>query len=185
MKLIVGLGNPGKQYERTRHNAGFLAVDSLATEHEATWKKDVPRQSLVAKVRIGDTSCLLAKPQTFMNLSGEAVHALVSYYKVAPEDILIVQDELDLAPGKMAFLQRGGSAGHNGIISVQHHLNTQQIMRLRIGVGRPPAEQATEDWVLGKMESATHKVATTQAPKAIVDWIEHGGEKAMNAWNRA
>lgn len=183
MKLVVGLGNPGTEYARTRHNAGFLALDALADGIGARWTNDNKRSSLTAKTRIAGEDVLLAKPQTFMNASGEAVRLLSSYYKVPPEDILIVQDELDLEPGDMAFLRKGGTAGHNGISSVHEALGRTDVARLRLGVGRPTDRTPAERWVLGPIDPKTLD-ATREAPKAAVDWIEHGLAKAMNTWNR-
>jgi peptidyl-tRNA hydrolase, PTH1 family len=184
MKLIVGLGNIGKKYENTRHNAGFLAVDLLAEGLEASWTEDKKHNALIAKTSLHGETVLLAKPTTFMNLSGEAVQSLASYYKVDPKDILIVQDELDLAPGSLAFMSKGGDAGHNGISSIQERLGTNETARLRLGVGRPMGTMATEDWVLGKLDEATRKILP-DARDAILDWIAHGLAKAMNTWNRS
>lgn len=183
MKLVVGLGNPGKEYERTRHNAGFLVLDALAAEAGARWTEDKKRSSCTAKTRIEGTDVLLAKPQTYMNASGEAVRLLSSYYKVPIEDILIVQDELDLEPGEMAFLGKGGTAGHNGITSVHEALGRTDVLRLRIGVGRPNDRTPAERWVLGPLDPETSKTVG-DAPKAVADWIRHGPAKAMNVWNR-
>jgi PTH1 family peptidyl-tRNA hydrolase len=183
MKSIVGLGNPGTDYERTRHNAGFLALDLLAKSLDADWKADKAHKSLVAKTTIDGQPVLLAKPQTFMNLSGEAVQGLASYYKIEPTDILVIQDELDLEPGMLAFLAKGGNAGHNGIASIQQLMNRDDIVRLRIGVGRPKPPIAKEDWVLGKIEQASLDTIM-RAPDAIKDWATHGLAKAMNTWNR-
>lgn len=183
MKLIIGLGNPGKEYEHTRHNAGFLALDLLADELGVSWKNDTSHHADVAKATIEGTSVLLAKPTTFMNRSGDAAQSLTSYYKVGIGDILVIQDEMDLAPGTIAFKQGGGTAGHNGIASVTERLGTSDIARLRVGVGRPVGPIAPEDWVLGKTEGPTHD-AIKKTPDAIKDWISHGLAKAMNTWNQ-
>ena len=183
MKVIVGLGNPGPEYERTRHNAGFLAVDALAEELRATWSADKDRKSLVAKATLNGTNFLLAKPQTFMNLSGEAVQFLLTYYKIESSDVLVVQDELDLAPGVMAFTSRAGTAGHNGIASIFEKTNLTDIARLRIGIGRPTNQIPTEDWVLQNMEPATME-SITKSRDALRDWIRDGLTITMNTWNR-
>ena len=182
MKLIIGLGNPGKEYERTRHNAGFLGVDAFADSAGAKWSEDAKRKAMVAKANMDGQAVLLAKPLTYMNLSGEAVRAVSSYYKVDLNDLLIVQDELDLAPGSMAFLAKGGDAGHNGIASIQEKLGTTEIARLRIGIGRPAPPQAKEDWVLGPIAKETIETVA-KTPDAIADWIRDGLTKAMNKWN--
>jgi len=181
MKLVVGLGNPGKEYENSRHNAGFVAVDALAKD--ITWTKDAAHKAETVKLTMDGQSVLLARPQTFMNLSGEAVQGLISYYKIEPKDILIVQDDMDLAPGSLGFLAKGGPAGHNGIISIQERMGSDDIARLRIGTGRPTPPIAKEDWVLGKMDDATLETMP-RAADAITNWITNGLEKAMNEWNR-
>lgn len=183
MKLVVGLGNPGTEYENTRHNAGFLALDQFAKQKELIFKKDLKRKSEIVKTRIGDTEVILAKPTTYMNLSGDAVQALLSFYKVATNDLLIVQDEMDLEPGSLAFKAKGGDAGNNGIASIQERLATKEVSRLRVGIGRPTAHIPTEDWVLGKMTSETKKTCK-KAGDAIEQWVTEGMANAMNVWNR-
>ena len=184
MKLIVGLGNPGKEYAASRHNAGFLVVEALADG--ATWTSMPKLHAEIAKIKtsffLGQT-ILLAKPTTFMNLSGESVRAVASYYKVKPEDILIIQDEMDLAQATFAFLAKGGPAGHNGIMSIHEHMGRTDIARLRVGVGRPTPPIAKEDWVLGKMDDAT-LAAIPRGSQAAKDWAAQGIAKAMTTWNR-
>ncbi len=183
MKLIIGLGNPGKEYEATRHNAGFMAVDALAKEMDAGWKADAKRKAIVASATVNGEKVVLAKPQTFMNLSGDAAAALVSFYKVDPRDILLVHDEMDIEPGRIQFKDGGSAAGHNGVASVYERLGTQDIQRLRIGIGRPPVGQMRgEDWVLSAL-------SPQDAPKALDmtsrmrDWIEGGIATASGKWN--
>ena len=185
MKLIVGLGNPGVEYEQTRHNAGFLTVDLLeAALPEATgWSLKKDFHALVAEGRIEQGKILLAKPQTYMNASGDAVQAIAAFYKIPLENILIVHDELDLLPGGLAFLATGGHAGHNGIASIQERLNTQTVQRLRIGIGRPAPPQTAEHWVLGGMEQATRDTCA-KATEAAMAWAMLGIDAAMNTWNR-
>ncbi len=179
MKLIIGLGNPGTAYDRTRHNVGFMAVDAFAKDAEATWKADAKRKANVA--RAGTTA--LAKPTTFMNNSGDAAAALVSFYKVAPEDVLVVHDEMDLPPGRFKFTGEGGPAGHNGVEDIQAKLGTDKIARLRIGIGRPTIDYSTTDYVLDRLspENTPNPLDTVSAMR---DWIEGGLEKASNRWNR-
>jgi peptidyl-tRNA hydrolase, PTH1 family len=146
MKLIIGLGNPGNEYATSRHNAGFMVVETLADG--ATWASMPKLRADIAKIKtsffLGQT-ILLAKPTTFMNLSGEALRAISSYYKIAPEDILVIHDEMDLSPGSLAFLAKGGPAGHNGIISIHEQMGRTDIARLRLGVGRPAPPIAHRD----------------------------------------
>lgn len=186
MKLIVGLGNPGKKYERTRHNAGFDAVDALAKASGLEGKEQAKHNAWIAKGAVGDVPVLLAKPTTYMNESGSAVQALLSYYKVAPEDLLIIQDDMDLLPSRMAFLAKGGAAGHNGIADIQERLGSDGIARLRIGIGRPTGQMAKEDWVLGTPDAEERTLidgAVQNAAKAATEWITSGLNKAMNIWN--
>lgn len=130
MKLIVGLGNPGKEYASTRHNVGFMVLDALSSD----WKLEKKQQSEVAEIEISGHKVLLVKPQTYMNLSGEAVQAVAAYYKVDPSDIVIIYDDVDLEFGKLRVRHGGGSGGHNGLRSLIQHLN-DAFIRFRIGVG--------------------------------------------------
>lgn len=153
MKLIIGLGNPGKEHANTRHNAGFLALDALAKELGLEWRKDAKRNAEVAKGDMDGEPVILAKPLTFMNLSGDAVAALASYNKVKPEDVLVIHDDLDLAPGTVKFKKGGGTAGHHGLDSIVERLGTGDFSRIRIGIGKPEHKTETESWVLGKMDA--------------------------------
>jgi len=146
IRIIVGLGNPGKEYERTRHNAGFWFVERLALARGVALKKDNHYQALVGK----DGPLWLVMPQTFMNASGRAVQMLTGFFKVPPEEILVVHDELDFAPGTARLKQGGGIAGHNGLRDISQRLGSHDYWRLRIGVGRPPAGRDGADYVLVK-----------------------------------
>lgn len=179
MKLIIGLGNPGAEYEKTRHNVGFMAVNAFAKDADAVWKADVKRKADVAK----SGTTILAKPTTFMNNSGDAAAALISFYKVAPEDVLVVHDEMDIAPGRFKFTGEGGPAGHNGVEDVQAKLGTEKIARLRIGIGRPDGPMDSADYVLGQL-SPDNTPNAIDTVSAMRDWIEGGLEKASNRWNR-
>lgn len=138
IRLIVGLGNPGPEYEQTRHNAGFWLVDNLAnTLPGCSLQKETRFQALVAKTRIGGQEVWLLEPQTFMNLSGRAVGALARFFKIAPEEVLVVHDELDLSPGVAKIKKAGSSGGHNGLKDIAAALSTQEFWRLRIGIGHP------------------------------------------------
>ena len=173
MKLIIGLGNPGKNYEGTRHNLGFFAVDAFVREQGGTWKADVKRKANVCALVLGKEKVVLAKPTTFMNLSGEAVQALASFYKVGHEDILLIHDEMDLVPGRIQLKPEGGrDAGHNGVASIQERLGTKALPRLRIGIGRPEhPNQPTEDYVLGPLSTENTPSALDITSK-MRDWIE-------------
>ncbi len=182
MKLVIGLGNPGKQYERTRHNSGFLALDLMAKSLDVWWKADAKHKCKSTKSFVDEERVVLAKPTTFMNLSGDAVQSLLTFYKADIKDVLIVQDDLDLLPGQMRFISQGGAAGHNGITSIFEKLGRKDISRLRIGIGHPTGEIKVEDWVLGKLNDETVK-RIEDAPDAILDWINLGLEKSMTKWN--
>ncbi len=151
MKLIVGLGNPGAKYEATRHNAGFWWLDRIASQQRATFKRESRFQGAVAKISGGGDLWLL-KPETFMNLSGQAVAAVANYYKITPGEILVAHDELDLPAGGAKLKFGGGLSGHNGLKSIAQSLGTQDFWRLRIGIGHPRETAAPErevvDYVL-------------------------------------
>lgn len=184
MKLIVGLGNPGKEYENTRHNAGFMVLDLIAKKNDSAWKKELARKSVAAKIDVDEEKVILAKPQTFMNLSGQAVSALLSYYKIQPEDLLVVQDDVDLPAGTFAFNYGSGSAGHHGIESIQAHLGKVKISRLRVGVGGTKGK--AKDLVLekpSKEEWSAISKAISDAAEASLDWASGGMQDAMNKWN--
>ncbi len=156
IKLIVGLGNPGQQYEKTRHNAGFLFLDRLASELGVFWVSQSKFQCSLAEANIGNTSVMLLKPATFMNRSGESVGKVARYYKVMPEEILVVHDELDFNPGVLRLKISGGHAGHNGLRDIISHLGSNEFYRLRIGIGRPDQKQDVANFVLSqptKLES--------------------------------
>lgn len=188
MHLIIGLGNPGQKYAHTRHNAGFMALDRLAE----SCAFDPPvnfKHSLVSKGRIGGRPVLLAWPQTFMNLSGEAVLELASFYKVSGEDILVLHDELDLEPGRLKLVLGGGTAGHKGLASILALLR-QDFCRLKIGIGRPPKEIFTggnADYVLGRfldLEWPAVEASLAAAAEAAVEWLTEGLVKAQNQVNK-
>jgi PTH1 family peptidyl-tRNA hydrolase len=150
IKLFVGLGNPGFEYQGTRHNAGFWWIDALAEQLKVSLQPDAKLQALMARTQIkGETLWLLA-PQTFMNLSGKSVAGLAKFFKIAPENILVVHDELDVAPGE-AKLKKGGShAGHNGLRDIHAQLGSDQYWRLRLGIGHPGDKAEVVNWVLKK-----------------------------------
>ena len=150
IKLFVGLGNPGAEYEATRHNAGFWWVDALARELKVNLAFDKGYQGLVARASVHGHTVWLLQPQTFMNLSGRAVGALARFYKIAPEEILVVHDELDVVPGQAKLKFGGGHAGHNGLRDIHAQLGSADYWRLRLGIGHPGVKAEVANWVLKK-----------------------------------
>jgi len=186
VKLIVGLGNPGKEYEMTRHNLGFLVVDRLAREKRIplTQKKF---KAHVGRGKIHDESVLLLKPQTFMNLSGEAVVKASSYFHVPLDDLIVVHDDLDLDFGRFKIKQGGGDAGHKGVKSIIDHLGGDDFVRVRIGIGRPLGGEDAVDYVLDPLspgERSHLSEILNEACLLIQTIIQGGVEKAMNAFHR-
>lgn len=148
VQLIVGLGNPGAEYEQTRHNAGFWFVDALAHAHQCDVRKEARFHAEVGRCTVHGHDCRLQKPTTFMNRSGQAVSALANFLRIPPSDILVVHDELDLSPGTARLKKGGGHGGHNGLRDLIAHLGTQEFMRLRLGVGHPGDRNQVVDYVL-------------------------------------
>ena len=148
IKLIAGLGNPGREYEGTRHNAGFWWVDELARAHQFVFKAENKFHGLAARGSVLGREIFLLKPQTFMNVSGRAVGALMQFYKIEPQHILVVHDELDLPPGSAKLKLGGGHGGHNGLKDIIAHLGTKDFWRLRIGIGHPGERADVSDYVL-------------------------------------
>ena len=150
IKLFVGLGNPGTEYEATRHNAGFWWVDALARELKLSLVADRSYHGLVARGNVNGQTVWLLEPQTYMNLSGKSVAALARFFKIAPQDILVVHDELDVPPGQAKLKFGGGHGGHNGLRDIHAQLGTGDYWRLRIGIGHPGDKNEVADWVLRK-----------------------------------
>ena len=149
MKLIIGLGNPGKQYEHTRHNIGFNVVDALADQWGAPLNQ-TKFNGMYATIHRPEGKVMLLKPLTYMNLSGECVRPMMDYFDIEIEDIIVIYDDLDLDVGKLRLRQKGSAGGHNGIKSLIQHLGTQEFNRIRVGVSRPPAGMKVADYVLSK-----------------------------------
>ncbi len=186
MKLVVGLGNPGGKYEGTRHNVGFAAVDLLAKRHGLQWEA-APRgiEALVANWRIG--GAILAKPLTFMNLSGGAVVGLLQFYKIELSDMLVIVDEAQLETGRVRIRPEGSAGGHNGLKSAIASLGTSGFPRLRIGVGRGDTRRDLADHVLARFEPEERSViedAIARAADAAELFIAEGVSAAMNRYNR-
>lgn len=148
IRLIVGLGNPGREYETTRHNVGFLWVDELARAQKLNFKSESKFHGLTARGQLHGHEVLLLKPQTFMNVSGRSVGALVQFYKIAPAEMLVVHDELDLPPGVARLKMGGGHGGHNGLKDIIAHLGSKDFWRLRLGIGHPGERDVVADYVL-------------------------------------
>ncbi len=185
--VIVGLGNPGGEYERTRHNVGFRCVDRLASRHGARFSTTACRSRL-AQFAMEGRDIVLAKPRTFMNLSGQAAQGLVHRYRIPPEALIVVYDDVDLPLGKLRIRPSGRAGGHNGMKSIITALNTESFVRLRLGVGRPEREMDDTliDHVLGGFSAAEEKVvqeAVERACDALERLIADGVDAAMNEFN--
>lgn len=185
MKLIVGLGNIGNKYTFTRHNAGFMLADSIALNNNLTFRENSRLKCLMTNLRNGVDDYLIIKPTTFMNLSGEAVRAVMDYYKIPIEDILIVYDDLSLEIGKIRFRANGSDGGHNGIKSIIQHLGTKDVARLKIGIG-PQPNLPSEVFVLqnfSKEELETLKGVLSTAKNGIECFFKEGIAVAQNKFN--
>ncbi len=186
MKLVIGLGNPGSEYERTRHNVGFRVVDKLAAKLGWKWTERRGR-AILASGTIGSEKVVLAKPITYMNLSGGAVGELVRWYKIQPEDVLVIFDDLDLPVGKIRLRARGSAAGHNGLDDIIRHLHTNAFPRLRVGIGHPTNSRMNgRDYVLGiptSDERILLEAGEDRAVEAIQLAITQGIGTTMNLVN--
>lgn len=184
-RMVVGLGNPGAEYANTRHNAGFMVVDLLAENLRVSYWKD-EAGAKVGAVRFGDEDLVLTKPQTFMNLSGTAVRRLLDAYDVAPGDLIVVHDDLDLPEETVRVKRGGGHGGHNGLRSLTQALGTGEFVRVRVGIGRPPGRQDPADYVLEPMRREVAErleAVVPHAAQAVLHVLEHGVESAMQEYN--
>lgn len=182
--LVAGLGNPGREYERTRHNVGWLVLDELARRHGGSWRSKF--SGSLAEVRLGDLRLGLLKPETYMNESGRAVGAAARFFKVEPEGLLVVHDDVDLDPGRLQARAGGGLAGHNGLRSLAQHLGSQEFERLRIGVGRPGRgdPRSVSDWVLsGFAPEDDVEALVARAADAVETIAAEGLEAAQTHFN--
>ncbi len=185
--LIAGLGNPGREYRESRHNAGFMALDRLAARLGWSFSR-LENKALVTKGEIDGHRIVLAKPQTYMNLSGQAVGPLVRFYKISMENLLVVFDDVDLPFGTLRMRPSGGSSGQKGMESIIERLGTQEFARLRIGIGRPPGNKAAAGYVLNgfsREESKELDGILDRAADAIQVFITRGLDAAMNEFNRS
>ena len=186
MYLIAGLGNPTREYEKTRHNVGFEAIDILA-DKAGTTVTEKKHKALYGKGYIGGQKVILAKPQTYMNLSGDSIREIADFYKIEPENIIILCDDINLAEGQLRIRLKGSAGGHNGLKNIISHLGTQEFPRIRIGVGEKPRGMDLADYVLGrfpKEQQAVMEEAYRDAAEAACMMIEDGADAAMNHYNR-
>lgn len=184
--LVVFLGNPGPRYEGTRHNAGFMAADAMARAKGLSINR-TRFKALTATCDIGGESVMLMKPQTFMNLSGEAAAQAVKFYKIPPEHVIVVSDEISLPIGKLRVRKKGSAGGHNGLKSIIACLGTEEFPRIRLGVGAPPhPDYDMADWVLSvfkNQDAEDMKAAAQKAAEAVECYILHGPDRTMNLYN--
>lgn len=186
MFVIVGLGNPGKKYENTRHNAGFIAIDALADKYGISISEKKHKALCGAGVIEGN-KVVLVKPQTFMNLSGESVRSIMDFYKIDPEeDMLVIYDDISLAPGNIRIRKKGSAGGHNGIKSIIAHAGTQNFMRVKVGVGEKPSGWDLADYVLGHFSDEDNVKLKEIMPdiiQAVTFMVQGDVDKAMNDFN--
>lgn len=184
MKVIVGLGNPGKDYKNTRHNIGFMVLEELASRYPIE-KQDSRFDAIIGHIRIGSEKALLVKPLTFMNLSGKAVQPILHWYKLTLDDLMVVYDDMDLPVASLRIRAQGGTGGHKGMTSISERLASQEFARIRIGIGRPEGGEAV-NWVLGKFsreEEAEVQIVVKKAADALEKWVKAGIIETMNAYN--
>jgi len=183
--LIVGLGNPGREYRETRHNVGFMLLDRLAVKLDARFSR-LQSRALVATALADGHKVILAKPQTFMNLSGQSVQGLVRFYKLPLPSLLVVHDDIDLPLGSIRIRPDGGSAGQKGVASIIERLGIDKFARLRLGIGRPPGQMEAADYVLQEFSDAEMTVVSetlNRAVEAVLTFVAAGLERAMNLYN--
>lgn len=186
MYIIAGLGNPSSQYEKTRHNVGFEVIDALADRLEVR-VAERKHKAFCGMARIGSETVLLAKPQTFMNLSGESIRAMADFYKVEAGHIVIVCDDVHLAEGQLRLKTKGSAGGHNGLKNIISHLGTEEFARIRVGVGEKPEAMDLADYVLARFPKGQKELMETaceEAAKAAITLVTDGADAAMNQFNR-
>ena len=187
MKLVVGLGNPGKKYERTRHNLGFMIIDQIARQNQVKIGERLC-DALVGEWSSGDERVVLGKPQTYMNQSGESVKALLGHFGSTPEDLIVVHDDLDLSFGRIRIRPKGGAGGHRGVLSIMENLAGGSFYRVRVGIGRPPDGVDAVDFVLEEFalaEADQLKELLSRGSEAVVSLLQGGSRRAMEQYNRA
>lgn len=184
--LLAGLGNPGRTYENTRHNVGFDAIEVFSGKHGIPVKK-LKHMALIGEGVFRDKKVILAKPQTYMNLSGESIRDIVEWYKIPLQNVILIYDDTDLPAGRIRIRPKGGPGTHNGMKSVIYHLRSEEFPRIRIGIGAPPEGWDLADYVLGKFgreERKTVDESVLMAVEAAEAIIESGADAAMNLFNR-
>lgn len=186
MKIVVGLGNPGSKYKGTRHNVGFDVIDALAQRHAMGARAQSKFNANVHEVRIGSTKVLLISPLTYMNLSGQTVRAAMDFFKLDLNQVMVVCDDLNLAIGRIRIRAKGSAGGQNGIKDIINRVGSQEFPRLRLGIGRPPANWDTSDYVLGKFDDHDQALiddSISQAVKACEFWVDNDVLSTMNQFN--
>jgi len=184
-RLIVGLGNPGPQHAFTRHNLGFMVVEELSRR----WRIPLNRQTLTARWgqgRAGDTPVILAEPLTYMNLSGKAVSGLLRYFRLTPERLVVIHDDLDVPLGRLKIMEGGGPGGHRGVASIIGALGAEEFIRVKLGIGRPPAEMLSEDFVLSPFAKEEEEMAAAlveRGAEAVVALLKEGLAAAQNRFH--
>ena len=185
MYLIVGLGNPGEKYTFTRHNAGFLSIDYMSQKHNIDVKK-IKHKAVIGEGIIAGERVILAKPQTYMNLSGESISEIVSWYKIPNENIIVIYDDISMPTGSIRIREKGSAGGHNGMKSIIQHLSTDVFPRLKIGINAKPDEYDLADYVLGKFTPDEQKILFDTFEKvneAVKEFISNDIKSAMNKYN--
>ncbi|MDD3269613.1 MAG: aminoacyl-tRNA hydrolase [Syntrophomonadaceae bacterium] len=183
MKIIIGLGNPGRKYTHTRHNCGFKVLEEIAGHHRIE-KEESKYDALIAHLKISGEKVLLVKPLSYMNLSGRPVQRLVNWFKLDLSELMVVYDDMDLEPGVVRIRAAGGAGGHKGMLSIIECLGTKDFSRIRVGIGRPP--EGVVDWVLGGFhpdEKPLLQAAFAKAAEAAEVWVKEGINRAMNEYN--
>lgn len=186
MFVIAGLGNPSKEYDRTRHNVGFAVIDALADKYGIDVSERKHR-AFCGRGAIEGQKVILVKPQTYMNLSGESIRSVTDYYKVGADEIIVVYDDISLAPGQLRIRQKGSAGGHNGIKNIIAHLGTQEFPRIKVGIGAKPPRMDLADYVLSRFSQGEQKLmdeAFREAAEAAVMMMTEGTDRAMNVFNQ-
>ncbi|MBE7010771.1 MAG: aminoacyl-tRNA hydrolase [Ruminococcaceae bacterium] len=185
MYVILGIGNPGKQYENTKHNIGFISLDYLAASCGIQINK-IKHKALIGEGRLAGEKVILVKPQTYVNLSGESLRMIMDFYKLTPEELIVIYDDVSLEQGRVRIRAKGSDGGHNGIKSIIYHLQSDDFCRIKIGVGTPPPHYDLADWVLSKFSNEEIKVVSQvvdKVPDMVAEIMKNGPQSAMNRFN--